>query len=67
MSRFVVLKGSELIISETIEELPDDFDHLIEFAPDYPEGPHTHEQHEEMESWNDKLQKLLEKERARSH
>ena len=26
--------------------------------------PHTHEEHEEMDSWNQKLQNLMERERA---
>ena len=67
MSRFVILKKSELLTFEKYEDIPLDFDHLIEFCPDYPEGPHTHEQHEEMDSWNEKLQRLMEIERARSN
>ncbi len=47
--------------------IPLDFEHVIAFIPEIPPGPHTAEQHEEIESWNDKLQKLMEIERARSN
>ena len=48
------------------EAIPDDFDHVIEFRPVIPPGPHTDQQHEEIEQWNDRLQQLMRIEHARS-
>jgi hypothetical protein len=44
------------------EDIPEDFDHIIEFIPKIPDGPHTHEQHEEIEQWHKRLQMLIAKE-----
>ena len=64
---FVVLIGDELKTYTKYEDIPDNFDNVIKFIPEVPAPPHTEEQHEEMESWNSKFQKLMEKERARSN
>jgi hypothetical protein len=48
------------------EAIPQDFEHVIEFRPEIPPGPHTDQQHEEIEQWNDKLQELMRIEHARS-
>ena len=64
--RFVIMRGNILAEDDLYEEIPDDFDHVIEFLPEIPLGPHTQEQHEEIDSWNDKFLRLMEIERARS-
>jgi hypothetical protein len=64
--RFVIMHGSILAEYDLYENIPDDFDHVIEFLPEIPPGPHTPEQHEEIDSWNDKFLRLMEIERARS-
>ena len=46
--------------------IPQDFDHVIEFLPEIPPGPHTDAEHEEIEQWNDRLQQLMRIEYARS-
>ena len=66
MHKFVVMKNNELQTYTDYDAIPNDFDHVIEFLPEVPEGPHTEEQHEEIEQWNGKLQQLMEIERARS-
>ena len=63
---FVVLRKGILETYNKYEDIPEDFDHIIKFLPDIPDGPHTDEQHEEIESWNEKLQELLKKERNAS-
>ena len=70
-NEFVVKRKGELETYTKYEDIPDDFDHLIKFAPEAlePEGEdgnHTEEQHDEIATWNDKLQQLMEIERARS-
>jgi hypothetical protein len=57
--------NGELFTYNRYEDIPDKFDHVIEFVPEIPNGPHTEEQHEEIEKWNDKLQLLVQKERSK--
>ena len=64
--RFVIMRGNALAEYDRYEDIPDDFDHVIEFLPEIPPGPHTDRQHEEIDSWHDKFLKLMEIERARS-
>jgi len=64
--RFVIMRGNTLAEYDCYEDIPDDFDHVIEFLPEIPTGPHTDEQHEEIDSWHDKFLTLMEIERARS-
>ena len=64
---FVLLINGELKTFDRYEDIPDVFDHVIKFIPEMPQSPHTHEQHEEMSLWNDRLKKLMEKEHARSN
>ena len=66
MHKFVVMKNNAMHTYTDYDAIPNDFDHVIEFLPEVPEGPHTEEQHEEIEQWNRKLQKLMEIERAGS-
>ena len=71
MAEFQFIINGELVTFDKYEDVPDEFDHVIKFLPDIPEpegedGEHTEEQHIEMAAWNTRLQKLMEKERARS-
>ena len=69
MAEFVFRVTNNLVKFSEWNEIPEDFefDNVIKFLPDIPEGPHTEEQHAEIEKWNNLLQKLMEKERARSN
>ena len=49
------------------EDIPETFEHVIKFLPDVPPEPHTEEEHEEIQEWNNKFQELMEKERASSN
>ena len=60
--RFVILNNGILETFTKYEDIPLKFDNLIEFLPEVPEGPHTHEQHEEIDEWNDKLKELMKRE-----
>ena len=64
---FVIRRNGQLETYTKYEDIPNDFDNVIKFIPEVPEPPHTDEQHEEIESWNAKLQALMEIERARSN
>lgn len=59
---FVVLLNGKLITYTKYEDIPEKFDNLIKFMPEIPEPPHTHEQHEEMDTWNEKMKELLKRE-----
>jgi len=60
---FVILDGNQLKSYDRFENIPLEFDNLISFKPCIPEGPHTEEQHDEINSWNDKLKELMKRER----
>tara|TARA_B100000927_G_scaffold278143_1_gene260517 strand:- start:7539 stop:7742 length:204 start_codon:yes stop_codon:yes gene_type:complete len=66
MHEFVIMIDGKLQTFNNYEDIPNKFDHVIKFRPHVPEGPHTEEQHEEIEQWNTKLQRLMEIERASS-
>ena len=44
------------------DDIPMVFDNLIRFEPEVIPEPHTEEQHEIMESYNDKLKELMKRE-----
>ena len=67
MAEFQFVVNGELVLYDKYEDIPEDFEHVIRFIPDMPEDPHTEEEHAEMALWNTRLQKLMEKERARSN
>lgn len=63
MDRFVVMINGELHTYHNYDDIPNEFDHLIEFAPEYPEPPHTEEQHEWLGTLNTKLKELMTREK----
>jgi hypothetical protein len=62
MAEFVILRNGVLETYNNYEDIPQTFDNVIKFIPDYSEGPHTHDEHEELHLWNDKLKQLLKRE-----
>ena len=64
--RFVIMLNDELVEYDRYENIPDKFDHVIEFLPEIPPGPHTPEQHEEIDLWHDKFLRLMRIENASS-
>ena len=64
---FVLLVKGELKAYSNYEDIPDEFDNVIKFIPKISDGPHSHDEHDEIEKWNERLQQLMEKERARSN
>ena len=61
---FVIIVNGQLKTYTKYEDIPEKFDNVIKFKPEIPDAPHTEEQHEEIEGWNKKLQKLIERENA---
>ena len=64
MHKFVIMVNGELVTYTRYEDIPDDFDYVIEFVPEIPNGPHTENQHEEIDQWNNRLQLLIQKENS---
>lgn len=60
---FVILRNGVLETYTNYEDIPLNFEHVIKFKVELPPEPHTDEQHEEIETWNDKLQALMNIER----
>lgn len=60
--KFIILIGDKLHTYTKYEDIPETFDNVIEFKPYVPDGPHTHEQHDEIDTWNDKLKELMKRE-----
>ena len=58
--KFVVLKNKKLHAYTNYNDIPDEFEHLIEFKPDVPPEPHQNEaEHEEIAGWGPRLQETL--------
>ena len=66
MAEFQFIINGELVTFDNYENIQDEFEHVIRFLPDVISEPHTEDEHEEIAVWNDRLQELMEKERARS-
>jgi hypothetical protein len=63
--KFVIMVNGQLNTYFNYEDIPDKFDHVIEFRPEISAGPHSEDEHEQISAWNDKLQLLIQKETAR--
>jgi len=59
---FIILKDSILYEYDKYEDIPDFFDNVIKFMPEIPDGPHTYEQHDEIDKWIYRLQELMKRE-----
>ena len=64
---FTVMINGELVTYTNYNDIPDMFEHVIKYAPDWPRPPHTQEDHDYMETFNNKLQRLMEIENASSN
>ena len=56
---FVIIRKGIQETYTKYDDIPLDLDHVIKFLPEIPPPPHTHEQHKEIDSWTDKLQRLI--------
>ena len=64
--RFVIMRDDTLYEYTKYEQIPSDFDHVIEFAPKCPPPPHSDQDHEEIDQWAEKFDRLMEIEYASS-
>lgn len=64
--RFRVMVKGQIVTFQRFEDIPQDIEHVIEFAPDIPPPPHTDQEHAEIETWHSKFKQLMEREHASS-
>lgn len=64
--KFTIKDNNILTTYARYDDIPAVFDHLIEFIPDFPPGPHTDEEHDDMGEFNLYLLELLKRERHAS-
>jgi hypothetical protein len=60
--KFTILLNGVLTYYSDYDSIPESFDNLIRCEFDYPEGPHTEEEHEAMDVYNELLQELMKRE-----
>jgi hypothetical protein len=61
--KFLILNNGIIETYTKYEDIPESFDNVIQFLPEIPEGPHTHEEHDIIDQWNDKLKELMKREK----
>ena len=61
--KFIILINNEQFEYDKFEDIPESFDYLIKFEPEYPDPPHTEEQHAYIDSFPLMLKELMGRER----
>lgn len=59
---FKILKNGKTRVYQRFEDIPESFENVIAFEPEIPPPPHTEEQHDEIDSWGEKLKELMKRE-----
>jgi hypothetical protein len=62
MGEFVILRNGKIEKYSSFDDIPESFEHVIKFLPDFIPGPHTDSDHQEMSKLNDKLKELMKRE-----
>ena len=62
----MIMRRDVIEVYDRYDDIPDDLDHVIEFLPEIPPGPHTQQQHEEIDAWLGLFNRLMEKAYATS-
>jgi len=62
IGEYTVKIGKKLFNYTNVNDIPEEFDHLIKFLPTLPSEPHTEEEHREISTYNVKLQELMKRE-----
>ena len=61
--KIVVRIENHLITYNDLSDVPQEFDNLISYEPEIPEPPHTQEEHNYMDNFNNILHELLRREK----
>ena len=59
IGEFVIKRNGKLERYNKFDDIPNSFEHLISFKPDYPPEPHTEEQHNQMSKFDNYLKELM--------
>jgi len=59
IGEFVIKRNGKLEKYSKFDDIPNSFEHLISFKPDYPPEPHTEEQHNQISKFDDYLKELM--------
>ena len=57
----MIMRNDAIEVYDQYESIPSDLDHVIEFVPEIPPGPHTNQPHKEIDAWPDLFLQLMEK------
>jgi hypothetical protein len=52
----------KLCTFDRFEDIPNDIEHVIEFAPEVPPPPHTDAEHEQLHQWEQRFDELMNRE-----
>ena len=55
---FKIMINREIVTYTNYDDIPESFDKIISFKPDFPPDPHSEEDHACMDTFNSKLQAL---------
>ena len=67
MHDFQFIVNGKLNKYTRLEDIPEEFEHVIKFVFDIPPEPHTQEEHDEIHKMEKRFYQLMEKENARSN
>jgi hypothetical protein len=59
---FAIRDKGHILQFSNYNDIPKNFENLVRFEPIIPPTPHTEKEHEEMATYNDKLQELMKRE-----
>ena len=60
--QFAILIDGKVQVFDNYDDIPETFENVIRFEVEIPPEPHTEEQHNYIETFNDKLKLLMERE-----
>ena len=60
--QFIVRVGTSLLEFSDYNNIPDKFDNVISFKPEYPPSPHSEEDHAYIKTFDSKLKELMKRE-----
>lgn len=60
--QFIVKVGTSLLEFSNYNDIPDTFDNVIVFKPEFPDPPHSEEDHKFIETFDGKLKELMKRE-----
>ena len=58
IGEYTVKIGNKLFDYTNVDDIPEEFDHLIKFLPTLPPEPHTPEEHDLIDSFMPKMREI---------